>query len=124
MSRSSRVPALVNGLGLVASALVLASGAIWYPLIEAAFVVTLPLLFAVAVGVWLGAIWPARLALAVGNAAVVTAFLGLLVLYGLARSGEINPIFFFGTALLFGFGYMLIAVGLARGLLARRARPA
>jgi hypothetical protein len=124
MSRIPRALAIINGIGLVASALVLASGVIWYPLIEAVFVVTLPLLFAVVVGVWLGAIWPARLALAVGNAAVVAAFVGLLVLYGLARSGEINPVFFFGTALLFAFGYILVAVSLARGLLARRARPA
>jgi hypothetical protein len=120
----SRSLAIVNGLGLLASALVLASGIIWYPLIEAAFLATLPLLFAVVVGVWLGAIWPARLALGVGNAAVVAGFVGILLLYGLARSGEINPVFFFGTALLFAFGYTLVAISLARGLLARRTRPA
>jgi len=125
MTGRSPALAIVNGLGLVASALVLASGIIWYPLIEAAILATLPLLFAVVVGVWLGAIWPARLALGVGNAAVVAGFVGILLLYGLAqRSGEINPVFFFGTALLFAFGYTLVAISLARGLLARRTRPA
>jgi hypothetical protein len=124
MSNGPRALAILHGIGLVASALVLASGIILYPLIEVAVFAPLPLLFVVAAGIWLGAIWPARLALGVGNAAVVAGFVGLLLLYGLAHSGEINPVFFFGTALLFAFGYTLVATSLARGLLARRTRSA
>jgi len=119
MSGRPRALAILNGIGLVASALVLASGIIWYPLIEAAFVAPLPLLFVVVAGIWLGAIWPARLALGVGNAAVIAGFAGVLTVYGLAASVSINPVFFFGAALMFALGYALTAMSLARGLLAR-----
>lgn len=84
MSRTKAL-AILNGLGLVASALVLASGIIWYPLIEVAVVAPLALLFVVVVGIWLGAIWPARLALGVGDTAVIAGFAGLWALYGVAR---------------------------------------
>jgi hypothetical protein len=123
MSRRSRVLAIVNGIGLVASALVLASGIILYPLIEVAVFAPLPLLFVVVAGIWLGAIWPARLALGVGNAAVIAGFAGLLTAYGLADSVSINGVLFFSAALMFTVGYALIAMSVARGLLARW-RPA
>jgi hypothetical protein len=123
MSRPLRVLAIVNGLGLVASALVLASGIILYPLIEGAVFAPLPLLFVMVVGIWLGAIWPARLALGVGNAAVIAGFAGLLTAYSLADSVSINAVLFFGAALMFTVGYALIAMSVARGLLARW-RPA
>jgi hypothetical protein len=123
MSRRPRALAIINGIGLVASALVLASGIIVYPLIELGFFAPLPLLFVLVVGIWLGVIWPARLALGVGNAAVIAGFAGILTAYRLADPLSINAVLFFGTALLFAFGYMLVAVSLARGL-ARRAWPA
>jgi hypothetical protein len=122
MSRP-RALAILNGIGLVASALVLTSGIIWYPLIEVGVFAPLPLLFVVVAGTWLGAIWPARLALGVGNAAVVAGSAGLLTAYGLADSVSINAVLFFGAALMFAVGYALIAMSVARGLLARW-RPA
>ena len=115
--------AIVNGVGLVASALVLVSGIIWYPLIEVSVANPLAVLFVLVVGIWLGAIWPARLALGVGNAAVLAGFAGILTIFGLAASVQINPIVFYGAALLFPFGYSLAAMSVARGLLAKR-RPA
>lgn len=118
MMSGTRGLAILNGLGLVVSTLVLASGIIWYPLILAAVVATLPLLIVVVAGIWLGAIWPARLALGVGNAAVVAGFAGVMTLFGLA-SVSINPVFFFGAALMLALGYALIAMSVARGLLAR-----
>ena len=121
-NRSLQNIALV--LGTVASALALASGIIWYPLIEVSVFNPLAVLFVLVVGIWLGAIWPVRLALGVGNAAVIVGFAGIWTIFGLAlASGQINPILFFGAALLFVFGYALAAMSLARGLLAR-VRPA
>jgi len=112
------------GLGTVASALVLASGIIWYPLIVVSVENPLAVLFVVVVGVWLGAIWPARLALGVGDAAVIAGFAGIWTLFGMAATVSINPILFFGVALQIAFGYALAAVSLARVLLAKGTRPA
>lgn len=123
MSRS-RAIAIANGIGLVVSALVLASGIIWYPLIEASIYATLPMLFVLVVGIWLGAIWPARLALGAGNGAVIAGFAAILALYRSAASEQIDPILFFGATLLMAFGYALVALSLARHLTARRPRPA
>ena len=119
----SRAIAIANGIGLVGSALVLASGIIWYPLIEVAIVAPLALLFVVVTGIWLGAIWPAPLAFGVGNAAVIAGYAGLLAPYGLTQyASSINPIFVFGVALMFVVGYALVAGSLARGLLAKGSR--
>ena len=112
------------GLGCVASALVLASGIIWYPLIELAIENTLAMLFALAVGFWLGAIWPPRLALGVGNAAVIAGFAAILAVFGVAASGPLSAILFFGAALMIALGYALIAGSLARGVLPRGLRRA
>jgi len=111
------------GIGTAASALVLVSGIIAYPLIELAVYAPLGFLFALIVGIWLGAIWPARLALGVGNGCVLAAFAGLLLVYSPPGRLEINPILFFGVALLFVFAYALVAMCLARGVLARLTRP-
>ena len=111
------------GIGTAASTLVLVSGIIAYPLIEVAVYAPLGFLFVLIVGIWLGAIWPARLALGVGNGCVIAGCAGLLLVYSPAGTLQINPILFFGAALLFVFGYALAAMSLARGLLAR-VRPA
>jgi len=112
------------GLGTVASALVLASGIIEYPLIELALYGTLGFVFVVVVGIWLGAIWPVRLALAAGNAGVIAGVASIWLVYRGAPMVQIAPILFFGAALLLAFGYPLSAVALARGILAKVARPA
>ena len=122
MSRSSAIK-IGNGIGLVGSALVLVSGIIWYPLIEASIYATLPTLFVLVVGIWLGAVWPARLALGAGNGAVIAGFAAILVLYRSAASEQIDPILFFGATLLMASGYALVAVSLARHLTARRPPP-
>jgi hypothetical protein len=124
MLRSRTVQNVGLSIGTAASALVLVSGIIGYPLIELAVYAPLGFLFVLIVGIWLGAIWPARLALGVGNGCVLAGFAGLLLVYSPAGTLQINPILFFGAALLFVFGYALIAVSLARGMLARRTRPA
>ena len=121
MSRP-RALAIFNGLGLLASALVLASGIIWYPMIEVAVFAPLPLLCAVVVGFWLGASWPARLALGVGNAAVIVGVAGILTLYGIAGPGSIAPVLFYGAALMMALGYALIGGSLVRGILTRGIR--
>jgi hypothetical protein len=122
MSRTVQNAAL--GLGCVASALVLASEIIWYPLIELAVQDTLAMLFAVVVGFWLGAIWPPRLALGVGNAAVIAGFAAIWAVFSVAASGPLSPILFFGAALSIALGYALIGGSLARGVLARGLRRA
>jgi len=122
MTRTLQNAAL--GLGCVASAVVLASGIIWYPLIELAVQGTLTMLFAVMVGFWLGAIWPSRLALRVGNAAVIAGFAAIWAVFSVATSGPLSPILFFGAALMIALGYALIGGSLARGVLARGLREA
>ena len=122
MIKGPRALAIVNGLGLIASALVLASGIIWYPMIEVAVFAPLPLLFAVVVGFWFGASWPARLALGAGNAAVIVGFAGILTLFGIAGSGPVAPILSYGAGLMMALGYALIGGSLVRGILARGIR--
>jgi hypothetical protein len=121
--RSRTVQNVGLGIGTVASALVLVSGIIGYPLIELAVFAPLGFLFILIVGIWLGAIWPARLAVGAGNSCVLAGFAGLLLVYSPPGKLQINPILFFGVALLFVFGYTLIAMSLARGVLARWTRP-
>lgn len=122
MTRTVQNAAL--GLGCVASALLLASGIVWYPLIDLAIQDTLAMLFALAVGFWLGARWPARLALGVGNAAVIAGFAGLWILFRVAASDTVSPILFFGVALMIALGYALIGGSLAREVVARGLRRA
>ena len=115
--RSRTVQNVALGLGSLASVLIFASGIIEYPLITVLVESPLGVLIVVVGGIWLGAIWPARLVLGVGNAAVIVGFAGLWTLFGLSASGSINPTFFFGAALMFALGYALVAMSVARGLL-------
>jgi hypothetical protein len=112
------------GLGCVVSALVLASGIVWYPLIDVAIQDTLAMLVAVVAGCWLGARWPARLALGVGNTAVIAGFAGIWILFRVAASDTVSPILFFGVALMITLGYALIGGSLTREVVARGLRRA
>jgi hypothetical protein len=112
------------GLGCVESALVLASGIVWYPLIDLAIQDTLAMLVAVVAGIWLGARWPARLALGVGNTTVIAGIAGIWILFRVAVSDTVSPILFFGVALMITLGYALIGGSLARQVVARGLRRA
>jgi hypothetical protein len=112
------------GLGCVVSALVLASGIVWYPLIDLAIQDTLAMLVVVVVGFWLGTRWPARLALGVGNIAVIAGIAGIWILFRVAVSDTVSPILFFGVALMITLGYALLGGSLAREAVARGLRRA